>query len=108
MTQPNLFSASAATISPLAIQARRSGRRAVAIAPAMLAYRDALLEHGPATDPEIAQRLGWGVSSCCGRRGDWNLYRPGSVVPVERVKVGKATQCRWRFMEQGTLAEARS
>lgn len=104
---PGLFDASDAqvapqrvTVAPIARAARASGRRAVSISHGMVRYRDALIAHGPATDPEIAKRLGWGVSSCCGRRGNWNDTVPKDrplVVAVDRVKVGTATQARWTW-----------
>lgn len=99
MTQFSFFDRpQAITVAPVVREARRSGRRVGSTGPKMLAYRDALIAHGPATDAEIAQVLGWGVSSCCGRRGDWNATVDPSaplVAPTGRVKVGRASQCRW-------------
>jgi hypothetical protein len=104
---PGLFDAGDApvapqrvTVQPIAREARASGRRCVSVGATMLEYRDALIAHGPATDPFIAEVLGWGVSSCCGRRGDWNELAPTEspyVVAVDRVKVGKASQARWMW-----------
>lgn len=88
-------------VSPIAREARASGRAAVSVGPAMLSYRDALIAYGPATDEEIAARLGWGVSSACGRRGDWNATVPEDrplVVAVDRVRAGKATRARWAWV----------
>ena len=91
------------TMAPSAIEARRSGRRSVSISREMLRYRNALIRYQPATDLEIAVMLGCGVSSCCGRRGDWNatvpLDRP-LVVAVDRVKRGRASQSRWAWAGQ--------
>lgn len=101
---PGLFSDDAprapqsVTVPPIAREARESGRRSVDLAPSMLAYRDALIAHGPATDEQIAAELGWKPTSCCGRRGDWNEIAPAEapyVVAVDRVKVGRASQARW-------------
>lgn len=89
------------TVAPVVREARKSGRASVAVGPTMLAYRDMLIRLGPATDAKVAECLGWGVSSCCGRRGDWNATVPKDrplVVAVDRVKVGKATQCRWAWV----------
>lgn len=90
------------TVAPVARAARASGRRSVAIGPAMTRYRDALIAHGPATDAQLAAHLGWGVSSCCGRRGDWNETVPKDrplVVAIDRVRVGTTTQARWAWVE---------
>jgi hypothetical protein len=104
---PGLFSDEAplapqrVTVPPVVRAARASGRRVGHTSAGMRAYRDALIEFGPAADPQIADRLGWGVSSCCGRRGDWNALAPAGqtwVVAVDRVKVGKASQCRWAWV----------
>ncbi|MGE0445660.1 MAG: hypothetical protein AB7P99_10565 [Vicinamibacterales bacterium] len=89
------------TVAPVARQARASGRAVGRATRTMLAYRDALRRLGPATDAAVAAVLGWGVSSCCGRRGDWNALAPKDrpvVVAVDRVRVGPATQCRWRWV----------
>lgn len=89
-------------VAPTVRAARASGRRSVSIGRAMLAYRAALMTFGPATDEEIARRLGWRkVSSCCGRRGDWNERVPKdrpAVVAVGRVRVGAATQSLWQWV----------
>jgi hypothetical protein len=89
------------TVPPVVRAARASGRQVGHTSAGMRAYRDALIEHGPATDRQIATVLRWGVSSCCGRRGDWNDLAPAGqpwVVAVDRVKVGTASQCRWMWV----------
>lgn len=101
---PGLFSDEApqsVTVQPIARESRASGRRVGRVAPKMLAYRDALIRFGPATDAEIAAVLGVGVSSCCGRRGDWNETAPADrpvVVAVDRVRVGEASRARWQWV----------
>lgn len=98
------------TVAPVVREARASGRRAGAIGPAMAAYRDALIALAPATDAQVAAHLGWGVSSCCGRRGDWNATAPADrplVVAVRRVKVAKATQTQWQWTGETPGTETR-
>lgn len=90
----------AVMLAPTVREARASGRQVARASASMLAYRDALIRLGPATDEQVAEALGWRVSSCCGRRGDWNdrqpLDRP-AVEAVDRVRVREASQTRWRW-----------
>lgn len=105
--QPSFFDAPIAppsvTVSPAAIQARRSGRqRAQAcITESMAAYRDALIQHGPCTDQQLVECSGLPLSSINARRNDLLAYRPGCIVAVDRVRQdwqhGRAT---WRTVWQ--------
>lgn len=99
---PGLFGGPSPLMAPSAVQARRSGRQRVIsqIGKLMAAYRDCLIAHGPMTDHEAAARLRWPLSVVNARRGDWQMFRPGAVVAVDRVRKdwgsGKATtRCVW-------------
>lgn len=75
MTQPNLWDApvasQAVTVSPNAIQARRSGlRRARSLTGQCARYLAALAVHGPATDQRMAEVLDLPLATICGRRND--------------------------------------
>ena len=79
MTQPALplfgqdapVASQAVTVSPSAIQARRSGlRRARSLTGQCARYLAALAVHGPATDQRMAEVLGWQLSVVNARRAD--------------------------------------
>lgn len=77
------------TMAPSAIESRRSGLRAARqkATPQMAEYRALLESVDVLTDQEAAKRLGWPLSTVCGRRNDWLDARPGCIGARGRVSV---------------------
>lgn len=94
----------AVTMAPSARESRRSGLRAAREkgTPQMLAYREALIAIGPATDHDVARKLGWMLSVVNGRRNDWLDMTPGCIGARGRVQVThpdgtKTSRTLWEF-----------
>lgn len=87
--------------APSAIEARRDGHRVGRAVGTTLRdrYVALLRANGPLTDHEAGAALGALSTTVGARRMELMDARPGCIVAVGRVKVGRASRVRWALAE---------